>query len=128
LSTKAKKILHVDYSGAKNNNDLISVLQQEVEIERKLEGKTLCLVDVTNAHAGKSYMAELKKLGKEVRSIKVEKTATLGVTGIKKILFEAYVRFTGEAKKLSVARRKQKNGLLNKRSVLPSLIFPSVIK
>lgn len=96
---KGKNILSVDYGGAQNDDELIRVLHEEIEIEKQLTGKTLCLVNVANANAGSRYMAELKKQGKEVRNNKVEKTATLGVEGLKKVLFDAYILFTGEVNK-----------------------------
>jgi hypothetical protein len=99
IEYKNNKILYVEYSGAQNDADLINILHQEVEIERKLSNPILCLVNVSNAHASARYMSELKKLGKEVRNQKVSKTATLGVTGLKQILFNAYVKFTGEINK-----------------------------
>ena len=99
IQYKGKQILYVEYSWAKNDAELISILHQEIEIERKMDEKILCLVNVSNTHATSRYMDELKKLGKEVRNKKVSKTATLGVTGVQKILFRAYVMFTGEVNK-----------------------------
>jgi hypothetical protein len=54
---------------------------------------------LTNANAGNRYMAELKKQWEEVRNNKVKKTATLGVDGVKKILFNANIVFTGKFNK-----------------------------
>jgi hypothetical protein len=107
-----KPILYVKYSGAKNDDELIAVLHQEVEIERKMTDKILCLVTVADTHATQRYMDELKRLGKEVRNEKVLKTATLGVTGVKKLLFTAYVTFTGEVNKLFNDEKEAKDWLV----------------
>ncbi len=40
-------------------------------------------------------MNELNKAGKEVFESKAEKQAILGLTGLKSILFQTYLRFTG---------------------------------
>lgn len=41
-------------------------------------------------------MDEVKKVGNAVLKVKIQKTATVGITGIKKILFKAYIVFTGQ--------------------------------
>jgi hypothetical protein len=112
IEYKGKKILYVEYSGAKDDDELIGVLHREVEIEKTLTEKTLCLVTVANAHAGTRYMDELKKLGKEVRNEKVAKTATLGVEGIQRVLFNAYILFTGEVNKTFSSEEEAKEWLI----------------
>ena len=107
-----KKILYVEYSGAKNENELISILHKEVEIERRMAEQILCLVNVSNTHATSGYMSELKRLGKEVRNQKVSKTATIGVDGLKKVLFNAYVMFTGEINKAFDNEKEAKDWLV----------------
>jgi hypothetical protein len=54
---------------------------------------------LTNANAGNHYPVEQKLKGKEVRNNKVEKTATIGVDGVKKIIFNAYIVFSGKFNK-----------------------------
>jgi hypothetical protein len=54
---------------------------------------------LTNANESNRYTVEQKYQWKEVSNNKVKKTATLGVDGVKKILFNAYVVFTGKFNK-----------------------------
>lgn len=113
ISHQGKPIFKVEYSGTKNDDELISILNQEVEIEREMTEKILCLVNVSNARATTRYMNELKRLGKEVRKEKVSKTATLGVAGVQRILFNAYVMFTGEVNKAFDNEKEAKDWLVS---------------
>jgi hypothetical protein len=99
IDHKGKDILFVDYSGAKNDEELINILHKEVEIENTCSEKILCLVIVEGCHAGPKYLSELHKLGKEVRYLKVAKTVALGLKGAQKRSFGTYVRFTGAVNK-----------------------------
>jgi hypothetical protein len=103
----------VEYSGARNDDELIDILHKEVEIERQLTGKILCLVNVSDASAGRRYMQELKKLGREVRRNKVERTATIGVSGVKEILFKSYIAFTGETNKTFSSEKEARDWLVS---------------
>ena len=47
IEYKGKQILYVEYSGAKNDSELISILHQEIEIEKQMNEKILCLVNVS---------------------------------------------------------------------------------
>jgi hypothetical protein len=113
IEHKSKRILYVEYSGARNDDELIDILHKEVEIERQLTGKILCLVNVSDASAGRRYMQELKKLGREVRRNKVERTATIGVSGVKEILFKSYIAFTGETNKTFSSEKEARDWLVS---------------
>jgi hypothetical protein len=96
IEQKGKKILLVDYRGAKNVDDMISILKQETEIERISTDKVSVLANFEKAYYYPKYMEELKKLGKEVRNEKTYKTALIGIVGAKKIFMQAYITFTGD--------------------------------
>jgi hypothetical protein len=113
IEHKGRRILYVEYSGAQNDDDILSILNQEIDIERNMKEKILCLVNVNDAHASTRSMEQLKKLGKEVRNQKVAKTATLGVSGIQQILFNAYIKFTGETNKLFSDENEAKDWLVS---------------
>lgn len=113
ITYEGKQILYVEYSGAKNESELISILHKEIEVERQMSEKILCLVNVSDTHATSGYMSELKRLGKEVRNQKVSKTATIGVTGVQKVLFNAYIMFTGEINKAFDTEKEAKDWLVS---------------
>ncbi|MDW3195164.1 MAG: hypothetical protein R8G66_22510 [Cytophagales bacterium] len=55
------------------------------------DGRARVLVDVTGAPGSSEYMARVKEVGKKTGH-KVNKRAIVGITGLKKILFQGFVR------------------------------------
>ncbi len=86
---KGKKIIFSDYTQCKSQSEMIESLFESKEIMLSDPEIKLSLVDSTNAPIGREYMYELKKLIKEVIDKRIDKTAVIGVTGIKKLLFKA---------------------------------------
>ena len=99
IEYKGKKILYCDYRLAKSDKELISLYHKQIEILKNTPGKTILLANVSETHAGSDYMNEIKTYGQDIKKKKIEKTATLGVSGIKKVLFSAYIAFTGQVNK-----------------------------
>lgn len=95
IEYKSKKILHLDYRGAKNEHEMIELLEKGNEYIKNSGRKILVLVDYAHTYATQTYMDKLKENGKQNAPF-IEKTAVLGVEGIKKILMNTYVLFTGE--------------------------------
>jgi hypothetical protein len=93
---KGKKILYVDYRGQKTTEAMIETVEESTRIEAESPTKVLVLVNYEDSAASIEYMARVKELGKEIRTQKVLKTALLGITGLKMILYQGYIRFTGE--------------------------------
>jgi hypothetical protein len=91
---KGKKILYADYKGLKTDEELIANLQLEAKFMKESPEKVLSLADYTGVEGNKRVMAELKRLGKEVLKEKTEKSAVLGVTGLKAVLLIAYNTIT----------------------------------
>mgnify|MGYP006923493390 CR=1 FL=1 len=74
---------------------MIEVLHKEAETLRVQTSKVLVMADFSNSFPNDKYMDEVKKVGNAVKA-KNQKTATVWITGIKKILFKAYITFTGQ--------------------------------
>jgi hypothetical protein len=98
IEHKGRKILYDDFRGAKNENELMELLYQAIEIEKKSAEKFLLLINVENTYMTQKYMDEVKRSGKEYRNEKALKTALVGITGLKKILYQGYIAFTGNTK------------------------------
>ncbi|MBN2416249.1 hypothetical protein JXO52_10430 [bacterium] len=96
LEHRGKKILFVDYRGQKTPEGMIQVLEEEISIEIASPTKVLVLANFEGTSGSVDYMTRLKKAGKEIRNEKVQKTALLGITGLKIILLDGYIRFTGD--------------------------------
>jgi len=92
---QGKQIFYVDYSGLKTD-EMIKLLNDSCDVLRKSNGQVLLLTNFENTTATTEYMNEVKRLGKEVISVKAAKTALLGITGVKGVLVQGYTFFTGE--------------------------------
>ena len=96
IQYKGKKILYVDYRNmtGEQTAEAIANLEEEAKEMRTWTKKGLILTDFRNAKASAEYMAHAKKLGKEVFAEKIQKSAALGITGVKNILLQAYNAFS----------------------------------
>jgi len=92
---KAKQILYVDYSGLKTE-EMIKLLNDSCDVLKKSSGGVLLLTNFENTTATTEYMNEVKRLGKDVITVKAAKTALLGIVGVKGVLVQGYAFFTGE--------------------------------
>lgn len=86
---KGKKILYIDYSGIKKREEMIANLHEAVRQYKQTPENLRTLINVTDAAASKEWMAESKKYGKDLSGQTI-KGAIIGVTGVKKILLQAY--------------------------------------
>ena len=93
---KGKKIIFVDYKGLNTTVERIGLLEKYAEEAKKLPDQSvLALWDVTNQFASPGFMKRVKELKKEVFDAKVVSSAIIGVTGVKRILFDGYNKIAG---------------------------------
>lgn len=88
-----------DYSGVKTDKTDIQALQMENDaadavICQQLEGSVLCLVDIRDSVGSSEVVAIMKNSAKRTKPY-IRKMAVVGVTGVKRILADAVVRFSG---------------------------------
>ncbi|MFN8578616.1 MAG: hypothetical protein U0354_17450 [Candidatus Sericytochromatia bacterium] len=97
INYKGYKIIYSDYRN-KSGTDLIKSLYEERDFFLNLndEQKYLKLSDFRGAYTTTEFMSLVKKIGKDTIVPKTHKASILGVEGIKKVLFKAYVLFTGD--------------------------------
>jgi hypothetical protein len=93
IDHKGKKILLIDYHGAKDTEEMISVAKQGIEIERTLTEKILTLADYTDSCVSQEYMDFMKQYTDFFEKINL-KSALTGVTGVRKILAKSFLLFT----------------------------------
>lgn len=89
IEHKGAKVLFADYSEIKDQNELLKLLGEFHKIIEKSQTKVFTLSDVTNASVGPDFMGEVKRLG-IVHADKRNKSAILGVTGLKGLLLKGY--------------------------------------
>ena len=96
VSHNGKKILYVDYRGLKTAEEMIDTLDESVREELASPTRVFVLANFEGSFGSNKYMERVKQSGKEIGVQKVQKTALVGVTGMKEILLNAYLRFTAE--------------------------------
>lgn len=94
LTHRDVPIMYADYRECKKPEQQIQLLE-EVAKSMKTKGKVRLLVDYNNISAGPDYMSKVKDYGKTVFKDHMQCSAVLGITGLKKILFNGYNRATG---------------------------------
>lgn len=73
----------------------VETIEELARVIKAQGGKVLSLSDFTGAALGPEFMSRAKALGKEVFEPAAERQALLGIDGLKKMLVNAYVKFTG---------------------------------
>ncbi len=86
--------MFADYRECKKGPEQLELLDN-VANEMKTHPEVLLLVDYSGISAGVDYMSRVKHYGNTVFKEKMKCSAVLGVTGLKKILFDGYNRATG---------------------------------
>ena len=92
ITHKGKKVLFVDYTKCKTPEEMIVLLEKAKDEYENSSVKILGLSDFTGTFGTDAFMKRAKKLGPYFDQ-KTDKSATIGIVGIKKILLQAYNRF-----------------------------------
>lgn len=96
IEYKEKKILFSNYEGCITSTEMISILYKERGILLKQDSKVKVLSNYRNSYGSPKYMKEVIKVGKLVLKNHIEKTAVLGICGVKRILYNAYLKYSGQ--------------------------------
>ena len=82
--------MYVDYTKCKTVQDTLDVLDSVRQEYLKSNEMFITLNDFREAYGSNEFMKKANEYAKEVFDKKTLKTAAIGVTGIKKILVNAY--------------------------------------
>ncbi|MBN2347774.1 MAG: hypothetical protein JXJ22_02985 [Bacteroidales bacterium] len=97
ITHKGKEIYFVNYSGIKNNDEFLDVINSTNEFRKGLMAKgekdLLMLVDVSETFIFGEVFTRLKESGKLTKPL-LKKEAIVGVTGSRKILLQTANAFT----------------------------------
>jgi len=94
IEAKGKRILYSDYTGLKTTEELFAVVDEGLKKANMSQGKYLAMHNFTNATISNEFTEKLNKVGKELEG-RIEKRAVVGMTGLKSILFQGFLRVTG---------------------------------
>lgn len=90
---KGKEILYVDYTGMKEN-EILEEMDKATAFALKENRPMLRLSNMTDVFAVPSVVDRAKESGKRTKHLTI-KRAAVGITGAKKVLFNAFNRFSG---------------------------------
>lgn len=99
---KKKEILLGDYSYITSQDEYVKVIRQATaksikEIKTRFENPdhaVLMLIDIRNSIIGTETLSVFKENAKKIRPF-IKKVAVLGIQGVRKILLESVVWFSG---------------------------------
>jgi hypothetical protein len=94
LEHKGNKILYLDCRKL-GPPEQVALLEKAAEVLMASPKKVRVLANVEDVYLTSEFMTTMKRLGKEVFALKVEKTAIVGVGGAKSVLLVAYNAATG---------------------------------
>ena len=89
--------MFADYRERKKETEQLELLEKVAVEMAKIPDLTLLLVTFEGVSGGIAYMSRLKELGNTVFKKHMKCSAVLGITGLKKILFNGYNRATGSS-------------------------------
>ena len=106
MDHEGKRVLYADYRGLKP--DQIDSLARETDAELAASPvKVLFLSNIEGAIVTTETMRNVKKSAGSVLRDKVEKIAVVGVTGVKKVFFDAFVMALGKTNARSFRTEKE---------------------
>jgi hypothetical protein len=94
---KGVKILFADYSGFKTDAAALQIENDAVDavVCQQAPCSVLCISDVRDTVASSEAMAIIKNSAKRTNPY-VRRQAVIGVTGVRRVLADAVVRFSGQ--------------------------------
>jgi Cu2+-containing amine oxidase len=94
ITHAGKKLLHLDFSHCKPDEALDIIARAKKVIAQQPEQSLLTLTDVTDTRFSDAVAQEMKHFTAHNRPF-VRAAAVVGVTGLKRIIFEAVIAFSG---------------------------------
>lgn len=94
IEHKNNKIIYVDHRKDKTEKAMIATLLKGIEIEKSMEGNYLLLANFEGAFVSYRFMEIQNEFGKELHRKKYAKIALVGLTGMKYVLLQTYIKIT----------------------------------
>jgi hypothetical protein len=93
IQYKGKEILYVNYGGLREK-EMIETLNHAEDIIISDNKPHLQLINITDAFATTGYMTAVKAFGKRTQDL-TDKSAIVGITGVKVLLLKSYNLVSG---------------------------------
>ncbi|GAB4243317.1 MAG: hypothetical protein Tsb0034_21110 [Ekhidna sp.] len=95
ITYKGHQLLYVDLTESKTEKRSLELLEETKEAYQKASGKLLVLVNTRGAYVNSNVSSKMKEYGKLYFKDRAEKRAYVGIEGLKKLIFKAYVKMVG---------------------------------
>lgn len=94
ITHKGNVVYYADYRGLKTSEEQMKTLDDLVAMTKSSAGGDLILSNYEGVSLSTEYMNRIKAAGKEQKG-KIKRQAVVGVTGLKTVLLNGYILFTG---------------------------------
>lgn len=105
INSNGKKVLYVDYSNLWGK-DLLAVFHQGKDAVIESKSNVLIMANFEKTKLNNDFLSAAKSSGQELNS-KYEKSGLIGLSGVQKIMYQGYVRFTGQGDKMKLFNTKE---------------------
>ena len=102
---RKKKILEADYTICETKEDLYQKIDEVTNEVATSKAQIRLLTDVSFTNVGNDFLNRAKTKAKPLQH-KVDKSAILGVTGFKKLILNAYTKYTGSKMRAFSSRKE----------------------
>lgn len=112
---KGEKIIYADYSGFNTDVKAFQMENDAVDaiVCQQAADSVLCIVDVRDTVASTEAVAIIKNSAKRTKPY-MRKVAVVGVTGVRRVLADAVVRFSGRELALFDDMEKAQDWIVSK--------------
>jgi hypothetical protein len=90
ITHKGKKILYIDYTKCKTVPETLAVLEEVKNEFYNSSGVWLTINDFRGGYGSTEYMRKASQYAREIFNQRPAKNTAIGVTGLKKVLLQAY--------------------------------------
>lgn len=90
IEHNGRNVLYIDYSRCKSTEEMLAILETVKEHFVRSHGTFLTLNDFTGVTADNEFMAKVKSYSNKIFDPRTERSAVLGVTGLKKMILCMY--------------------------------------
>jgi hypothetical protein len=90
-----RKYLYVDYGGCRTEDEMLAIYEEQAHEMKARSEKSRVLANFNGCSWGSRFMQRVRTGGAEKGKTYLERTAMVGVTGLKGILLDGYLAATG---------------------------------
>ena len=106
IEHRGRQVLFFDYGGQKSDEALIATLEAGSAMMQPLRRPALLYNDFEGSVVGSTFMRRVKEVGR-MNARLIDRSALTGISGLKIIFLNAYLRATGERNTRAFATREE---------------------